>query len=379
MPGRARAREHVSAIAAPGLLSLAGLGEERSMALSSMAGLVVMLAAVPNGAPVDDDVAEGAPPVTTTAVAAPPAAVPAGFYRDGLGRLMQVSFDLGRRVWLGVAYAPRRRPTGEAEIAPASFDFGATYDDLSADGMTRHRFRIFDGEVRLHPFGLDLTAFRYDLSHRYDHPLVRVTTFLGQPERHDLFLNVGLFMEALRFEVAPRGIDGEDAITVGNVQATLDLWQSADLRSYLRLRTGPGVEMRLGQWGDQTRFVGFFPQATLEGSFIVGRRALQQLTFWLRGDFLRSLTWTARPLPGDWLADGQVAYEAILLAINDQPVSLRLAAQVGVRDDARAPPATDSAVTAVSLLAPGWEWKGTAGIRVSFFSPPLARRASAPQ
>src|SRR5262249_13928649 len=156
-------------------------------------------------------------------------------------------------------------------------------------------------------------------------------TFFGQPERHDLYLKVGLFVEALRFEVAPRGIDGEDAITVGNVQATLDLWQSADLRSYLRLRTGPGVELRLGPWSEDARFVGFFPEATLEGNFILGQRALQQLSFWMRGNFLRSLTWTPRTLPGDWLAEGEVAYEAILLAINDQPVSLRLAAQVGVR------------------------------------------------
>jgi len=349
------------------------------MALSSVAGLMMLMAAAPNGGMVvDDELGDGPPPAAAVA-AAPAGEVAPGFYRDGLGRLMQVSFDLGRRVWLGVAYAPRRRPNGEAEIAPASFDFGASYDALSADGLTRHRFRIFDGEVRLHPFGLDLTAFRYDLSHRYDHPLVRVTTFFGQPERHDLFLNVGLFVEALRFEVAPRGIDGEDAVTIGNVQATLDLWQSADLRSYVRLRSGPGVELRLGPWSDDARFVGFFPQATLEGSFILGRRALQQLTFWLRGNFLRSLTWTPRPLPGDWLADGEVAYEAILLAINDQPVSLRLAAQVGVRDDARGSLASGGAVTAVSLLAPGWEWKGSAGIRVSFFSPPVARRAAVAQ
>jgi hypothetical protein len=373
-PAGARERDRGTGIAQP-----FGPWEEQSMALSSVAGLMVLLAAAPNGALVDDDATDDGPPVARVA-APPPGNVPAGFYRDGLGRLMQVSFDLGRRVWLGVAYAPRRRPTGEAEIAPASFDFGASYDELSADGQTRHRFRIFDGEVRLHPFGLDVTAFRYDLSHRYDHPLVRVTTFVGQPERHDLFLNVGLFVEALRFQVAPRGLDGEDAVTVGNVQATLDLWQSADLRSYLRLRTGPGVELRLGTWGDEARFVGFFPQATLEGSFILGRRALQQLSFWLRGNLLRSLTWRPQQLPGDWLADGEVAYEAILLAINDQPVSLRLAAQVGVRDDARAlPSATDGAVTAVSLLAPGWEWTGTAGIRVSFFSPPVTRRAASPQ
>lgn len=312
----------------------------------------------------------------TLAAAPAPAEAPPGFYRDAEGRLMQVSFDFGRRVWLGVGYAPRRRPTGEAEISPAAFDFGASYDVFSADGTTRQRFRIFDGEVRIHPFGLDLTGFRYDFSHRYDHPLVRLTTFFGQPERHDLFLNVGLFVEALHLEVAPRGIDSEDAVTLASVQATLDLWQSADLRSYVRLRTGPGLELRLGPWGDEARLVGFFPEATLEGSLLLGRRALQQVGFRLRGNLLRSPTWTARTLPGNWLADGEVSYEAIFVAINDQPVSFRVAARAGVRDDARAPADSGGSVTAVSLLAPGWEWTGTAGFRMSFFSPPAAPRAA---
>src|SRR5215831_7389026 len=101
--------------------------------------------------------------------------VPWGFYRDGQGRVMQVSFDLGRRVWLGAGYAPRRRPTGEMEVAPAAFDFGATYEELSADGLTRYRWHVMEGEARVHPFGSDITAVRFDLSHRYEMPLVRIT------------------------------------------------------------------------------------------------------------------------------------------------------------------------------------------------------------
>ena len=50
---------------------------------------------------------------------------------------------------------------------------------------------VLDGQVRLHYFGLDVTGFRYDLSHRYNHPLLRITTFVKEPARHDLYLNVG--------------------------------------------------------------------------------------------------------------------------------------------------------------------------------------------
>jgi hypothetical protein len=326
-----------------------------------------------------DIAAPAAPDLMLRPPAPPPAAataaVPWGFYRDREGRTMQVSFDFGRRVWLGVGYAPRRTPAGHAEMAPAAFDFGVAYDKLSADGRTRRRFRALDGEVRLHPFGLDITGFRYDLSHRYQQPLLRITTFFGEPERHDLDLNIGLFAEALRFEVAPRGVAGEQGVTLATFQGTLDLWQSADLRSYLRLRAGPGLELRLGPWGDEARMVGSFPQAILEGNLIFGDRALQQLTFKVRGDFFRSATWTAQPLPGDWLVDGEAAYELIFVAINDQPVSLRLAAQAGVREDAPAQTPPDDGLPAM-VLAPGWEWKGTAGIRMSFFSPPLPRVAT---
>lgn len=308
-----------------------------------------------------------APPDTDDGSSEPAAVisteVPWGFYRDGRGRVMQVSFDFGRRLWLGVGYAPRLRPTGETEIAPAAFDFGAAYEALAPSGKTRHRFRIMDGQVRLHSFGLDVTAFRYDMSHRYQHPLLRITTFFREPARHDLYLNVGMYTEALRFEVAPRGIAGEHVLTLANIQATLDLWQSADLRSYVRLRVGPGVEMRLGPWGDEVRYVGLLPQATLEGNVILGHRAMQQLNFRLRGDVLRSATWQAQPLPGDWLANAEAAYEAIVMAINDQPVSLRLAASACIRDDAEP--------VIAGVPAARVAWTGTAGIRMSFFSPPV--------
>src|SRR6185295_2059024 len=85
----------------------------------------------------DEAVATGPPDL-------PP--VPWGFYRDQQGRTMQVSFDLGRRVWLGLGYAPRRRLGGEVEVAPVAFDFGASYERLSGDGLTRYRLHLVEGD-----------------------------------------------------------------------------------------------------------------------------------------------------------------------------------------------------------------------------------------
>jgi hypothetical protein len=309
-------------------------------------------------------------PVTAAPGDVPPGDVPPGYYRDGQGRVMQVSFDFGRRLWLGVGYAPRLHASGTSEPAPAAFDFGAAFDALSANGRTRHRLHVLDGQVRLHGFGLDVTGLRYDISHHYELPLLRITTFVGAPERHDLYLNVGLFTELLHFESTPRGIDGEQALTLGTVQATLDLWQSADLRSYVRVRTGPGVEVRMGPWGQATRFVGFFPQAVLEGNLLLGQRAMQLLAFRVRGSLLRTVDIVPASIPGGYLVDAEAAYEAILLAINDQPVAFRIAAQGGRRGDAR----SSGSPAVSSFVTPGWEWKSTVGFRMSFLSPPVVRR-----
>ena len=216
---------------------------------------------------------------------------------------MQVSFDFGRRLWLGVGYAPRRTPTGETEISPAAFDFGVTYDKLSGDGRTRERYTVLDGQVRLHSFGLDVTGFRYDLSHRYQRPLLRITTFVREPARHDLYLNIGLYAETLHFEVAPRGIEGEQSLTLATAQGTLDLWQSEDLRSYVRLRVGPGIEMRFGPWGDETRYVGILPAGDAGGERHPrpARDAAAQLPAARRSAALRDLAGgaAARRLDGD--------------------------------------------------------------------------------
>lgn len=285
---------------------------------------------------------------------------------------MQVSFDLTRRVYLGTAYAPGRLPTGAGEAGTTAFEFGAGYELLSANGLTRFRWRFMEGEARVRSFGLDVTAARFDYSRRYTTPLLRVTTFLGAPARHDFWLNVGLFSEAGHLERAPRGIAGEQVLTLGTLQATLDLWQSADMRSYLRLRAGPGAEMRFGPWGDHARYVGYVPRAALEGDFFLGSRAFHKLTFQVRGDLLRSVSLDARTLPGGaWVAGAEVGYEWLLVALNDQPVTLRLAGAARVRDAAAVEPATEA-------TSSRWDWRGTAGFRISFFSPPLPRPSSTP-
>jgi hypothetical protein len=320
--------------------------------------LLVSTAAAAEAPPEAADL--GVPKVAQT----PAGTLPSGFYRDDRGRLMQVSFDLQRRLWLGVSYAPRKRPMGQDELGPAAFDFGYQTEWYAPDGRTRHRLAIMDGEARINPFGLDVTAVRYDLSHAFDYPLVRITTLWSQPARHDLYLNVGVYGEAGRMQIEPLGETGNHELTLASAQGTLDLWQSFDLRSYVRLRVGPVAHLRLGPWHDEVRFLGALPETALEGSFIIGKRALQQARFRVRGDWLRALSWPLSPVAQRWLLDGEASYEIILLAINDQPVSARFAGRVGMRDPG--PPVA-------GVIRQELEWSATGGLRISFFSPPVMR------
>jgi hypothetical protein len=295
--------------------------------------------------------------------------LPPGFYRDERGRIMQVSFDLQQRLWLGASYAPRRLPNGRQETGPVAFDFGLAQEWYSGDGRTRHRLAIMDGEARINPFGLDVTALHYDLSHAYEFPLLRLTTLWREPARHDLFLNVGVYGEALRMQIEPTGEVGNHQLTLASVQPTLDLWQSWDLRSYVRLRVGPVLHVRLGPWHDEARMVTSLPETALEGSFILGKRALQQARFRLRGEWLRKLASSPTPLARDWIVDGEASYEIILLAINDQPVSLRFAGRVGTRDEG----SPLAMVNGAAVSGRDLEWSATGGLRISFFSPPVPR------
>jgi hypothetical protein len=300
-------------------------------------------------------------------------APPVGFYRDERDRVMQVSFDLQQRLWLGVAYSPRQRSNGRQEVAPAAFDFGLTQEWYSDDGRTRHRTAVMDGEARINPFGLDVTAFHYDMSHAYGFPLLRLTTLWKEPARHDLFLNVGFYGDAGRMQIEPLGEAGNHQLTLASAQATLDLWQSWDLRSYVRLRVGPVAHMRLGPWHQEARLFTSLPETALEGNFILGKRALQQARFRVRGEWLRKLAWLPSPLARDWLVDGEASYEIILVAINDQPVSLRFAGRVGTRDAGPPVVVSVSPPPDAHAAAGGLEWSATGGLRISFFSPPVAR------
>lgn len=285
---------------------------------------------------------------------------PYGWSRDSRNRVFQVNFDLRKRLYVGVGYTPQKILDNPLESKRTSFDFGLFAITLLSDGETPtlHRLRLLEGVVHVEPFSAEVTVAHYDVSRRFLDPLLRITTFVGQPQRHDLHLNVGLWSEAGGLEIKPAKQGHSTIWKHATANVTLDLWQSSDLASLIRLRTGLGIE---GQHTDGTGYrSALVPGSALEIDAVLDRGGFHNLKFEFAHDMPRYFI----PLQnGQHFAQrlrAKLSYEAILLAINDQPLSFKLAAGGEKRND-------------IFGVPDQWAFVADAGLRFSLWAPPRAR------
>ncbi|MBN8226411.1 hypothetical protein JYK02_02695 [Corallococcus macrosporus] len=284
------------------------------------------------------------------------AEAPPGWYRDERGRVLQYNFDLHRRVYLGGAWAPRWLRETDRMDERVRVDFGVDLE-WPGDSDRLHRMTLLDTEFYLgDAASYEATLLRYDFRSQNDAPLFRVTTFYGRPRRFDVYANLGFWMEVLHGEQVRREDVHADFLSLAATHVTLDLWHSSDLVSYVRVRAGPAVER------DRTN--GFFtlvPSAALEGDLTLDRDGFHHVRFGAEAQkVLLGEQVEGRPLRPERLRL-RAGYEVILLAINDQPVSLTLDGRGTWRDDVANAPA-------------GWEWSAQAGLRFSLWAP--ARRSA---
>lgn len=281
---------------------------------------------------------------------------PYGWERDERGRVFQVNFDLKRRLYLGAAWAPQRRG-GQSDLGRTAIDFGVlVWEHLHRSrSPTRHRVRLVEGQARIAPYSGELVLAHYDVSRHYDNPLLRITTFVGRPRRSDLTLHLGAWLEAGGVEMHGGELGNARLWRLATAQATLDVWQSADLESFARVRAGVGVE-GASQDGASDR-TAVTPGGALESELTLDRRGFHHIGAEVAHE---------RPRYVDG-ADGsaqrtraQVHYEVIVLAVNDQPLSLRLSAGADRRDD-------------LAGLDDRWALTAQAGLRFSLWAPPRAR------
>lgn len=289
-----------------------------------------------------------------TEPAVPPA--PQGWMRDERGRVFQYSFDLHRRLYVGGGVAPVL--DGKKVKTHGYVDFSLLQLETyrSTESPLRSRLRLVEGEVRLAPFAAEGVLLRWDLSERRRDPLLRVTTFVPRPHRNDLHLNMGVLVELGRIEIIPRDVGGNANVTRWmTLNPTFDLWQSRDLYSYVRLRGGASLERTT--FDDLPDRSAVSPNGALEADFTLDRDGFHHITVFGGAELPRYYDADRgfRGTGGKRLR-GELGYEVILLALNDQPVTLRLSAIATRRDD-------------IPGLTTGTVIHGNAGLRFNLWAP----------
>ncbi len=279
------------------------------------------------------------------------AEAPPGWYRDARGRVMQVNFDLGRRVFFGGAWAPYYRPDGTGFVlGRARVEFGGIATVNSDERTQQHRFHFLEATAWLGQNPLDTrfeaSVFRYETSSRHQRAPLWITTFVGEPRRFDLPLEFGWAAEAARFEA----LGGKTFLSIVELDLTLDLWTSKDLDSFVRLRTGPALEYDFDAKGVYLR-----PAVALESDFTLDRDGFHHFTASVAGEKL----FFEPAVEGRGVSPNRVrlkaGYEVILIALNDYPLTLVVDGRAAWRDDVPA--------------LKGWEFSVNAGLRFSLWAP----------
>jgi len=277
------------------------------------------------------------------------AEAPPGWYRDERGRVMQVNFDLGRRVYFGGSWSPFYRPDGAGAWGRGRPEVGVSITWMGDGGRQQHRLHFVEGAAWLgksDDLRFELSSARYDSSVRRNQPPLWLTTFVGKPRRFDLDLNVTWAAELARFEA----LGGRTFLGVAEADVAVDLWHSVDPDSFVRVRAGPALELDLVE-----KAAYFRPAVALEADLTLDRDGFHHLVASALGE---KLFWA--PAVADRPGSPQrlklrAGYEVILLALNDYPLTLVLDARATWRDD-------------VPTLK-GWEFQANAGLRFSLWAP----------
>jgi hypothetical protein len=284
---------------------------------------------------------------------------PYGWTRDERGRVFQVNFDLRKRLYFGAAYTPQKVLENPLETKRSSIDFGLFSVEFLVDGdtPTRHRLRFVQGEVHMEPFSAEVTMAHYDVSRRFLDPLLRFTTFVGTPRRYDLHLDLGMWSEAGGLEIRRTPTDYSTLWRHATAQVTLDLWQSPSLDSFARVRTGFGLE---GQHTDLTGYRSAITESSaFELDWVLDPSGLHNLRLELVHELPRYFEPAAEVGKLRQRMRARLQYEAVVIAINDQPLTLKLAAGGEKRND-------------LLGVADQWAFVMDAGLRFSLWAPPRA-------
>jgi hypothetical protein len=296
------------------------------------------------------------------------AEAPPGYARAESGRAFQVKFDLLRRIYLGVGWVPTFQRGDSRLLLPSNFPFGRAQAELGMDvsvlspaGRSRHDFKVLEGTATFSDLELTGLLFSYDYQHMHRRPAFWISTFIGPPQVFAVTPAMGWGFRVLRINDRPPAFRNTLDMEVAEVHVSWNPWQSEDMYSHLRLEAGADAGKYWEDRGQFTKGVGtgiWYSGLTsaIKSRFSLGQGGLHYM--FMDVSYLRPYALQGPDLgqPVNRV-DASLAYEGIFVAINDQPLSLRLTAKGSTRDD---PGTTIRTVEA----------RFTAGLRFSFWAPP---------
>jgi hypothetical protein len=299
------------------------------------------------------------------------AEAPPGFERDRNGRAFQTKFDLLDRVYVGAAWAPSYERGSAVTPAPPGLPFGRGEAELGMDasvlspqGRSRHDFQVLQGTVAFTDLQVSGLLFAYDYQQVHRRPAFWVTSFLGPPRVFPVSTPLGWGFRLLDVEDHPPAARSSLDMELAEVHLSWNPLQSDDM--YRRLRFEAGADLGKS-WADRATIAGGFDAGRWYVGFTSAVRSRVSLgeggLHYLFADvtYVRPTLVVDGDLPQRAVnrLEAKLAYEGVLIALNDQPVSLRVAATGAARDD-------------LAGGARNVEVGATAGLRFSFWAPPRA-------
>ena len=244
--------------------------------------------------------------------------VPEGYMQDEYGRITQVTFDLRRRFHVGVSSMTRFDAEDSYSMANSlALETGGSNDFLDLEYGHRHRHRFLEGRLILNPLEVDMLFYSYDFSRSTPGSPIWITTFIGEPRRFDVPIEVGVGATLGRLHY--RATEAGDLMLFDLLSGRVnwEFYQGKNLENYVLLSTGGGFGLRhLDSSGTTEAYA--FPEVGLRAVWSLGERGLTQIAL----DGRMKWAWELSTQESWMMGQAGLSAEQILIAINDQPLSL---------------------------------------------------------
>lgn len=284
------------------------------------------------------------------------AAEETGYRTDKDGNRYQVTFDLRDRFILGLKWSPYLLSGDPAETQQLSIDIGLHTYYYQSWKSNRYRFKFIDGEVSLNPGQLDLTAFSFERSNNSRKPLLWITTFWGEPKRHNIYADGGPIFSLLRVVWRPMLARDWTEVDFCSIFSSKDIHNSREMMNFFRVRYGlsfTGLYHKSGDYGwqhDINLKFGF------EGWYVLDPSGLHHLYYLVQAVYPFHLDETDRYT--GFYGEARLSYEHAFIAISDQPLSLYFEVGLQYRKG-------------LAGIPEEFMVRLATGLRFSFWAPPL--------